>query len=59
MDSGQASSGEWVFFIAVLVLIAALCAVLIIEGHRHRNPSTGLRLVIKLRRLRGPLKPGR
>lgn len=59
MDSGHASSGEWIFFIAVLVLVAALLAVLIVEGQRHRNPSTGLRLVSKRRRFRGPLKPGR
>ena len=59
MDSGHASSGEWIFFIAVVVLLAALCAVLVVEGRRHRNPSTGLRLVVKRRRFRGPLKPGR
>jgi hypothetical protein len=59
MDSGHASSGEWIFFIAVLVLVAALWAVLIVEGRRHRNPSTGLRFVIKPKRFRGPLKPGR
>jgi hypothetical protein len=57
MDTGHASSGEWIFFIAVLVLFAALVAVLIVEGHRHRNPATGLRLVVKTRRFRGPLKP--
>lgn len=59
MDIDHVSSGEWIFFILVLVLVAALCAVLIVEGQRHRNPSTGLRLVSKSKRFRGPLKRGR
>ena len=57
MDSSHPSSGAWIFFIAVLVIVAVVCAVAVIEGRRHRNPATGLRLTVKPRRFRGPLKP--
>jgi hypothetical protein len=56
MGGTPVSSGEWVFFVAVLVIVTALCAVLFVAGRRHRNASTGLRHVIRVKRLRGPLK---
>jgi hypothetical protein len=55
MGGGEVSSGEWVFFVTVLVIVTTLCAVLVVVGKRHRNASTGLRHVIRVKRLRGPL----
>ena len=57
MDTAQrVSSGAWVFFIAVIVIVAAVFVVYVVADRWFRNPATGLRTRPKTRRARGPAR---
>jgi ABC-type amino acid transport system permease subunit len=56
LDAGPASSGEWIFLVAVLMIVVAIFTVYVWADRRYRNPATGLRRRAKRRRARGPLR---
>jgi hypothetical protein len=51
-----ASSGEWIFFIAVIVIVGGVFVVYAVADWWFRNPATGLRTRRKARRARGPAR---
>ena len=56
MDASHASSGEWIYLVAVLIIIVGVFTAYVVADRRYRNPATGLRRRSKGRRARGPLK---
>jgi hypothetical protein len=57
MDTAlRASSSEWIFFLAVMVIVAAVLVVYAVADRWYRNPATGLRTRSRPRRARGPAR---
>ena len=56
LGSDPVSSGEWIFFVAVLLIVAGVFTVYAVADRRSRNPATGLRRRARRRRARGPLR---